>query len=456
MRPILDYTSQLWKFFTSVKLSVVLLISLAATSIIGTVIPQNESPEKYIQAFGEILYRIFDAFHFFDMYHSWWFQFLILMLTANIVVCSIDRLSATWKIVFVKTPLFTFSRFRKSLNKEEFTDMRSPEQLEKIYKPFVSKYYGYSRVKHTDKGFCVFAEKWRWTRFGVYTVHLSVLLLLLGGLIGSFFGFEGYVNIPEGESINSVKLRSNGKIKDLGFNILCENFEVSFYDSGSPKEYRSRLIIMESDKAVLQKDIIVNDPLRYKGINFFQSSYGLLPPRELTLSFMNRKTGKAYRKKTAIGQQIELPENMGKLVIKGFRNSAEFRGHNIGEAFLGSLTPKNGNPIFVLLPLRFPSFDRMRNGNVIVSVSGYKPHYYTGLQVSNDPGVWVVYTGFIVMIIGIYITFFMSHQRICIEVTKNGEKSSVMVAGTANKNKMGMENKIRKMAKKLAHLDQRA
>jgi cytochrome c biogenesis protein len=98
----------------------------------------------------------------------------------------------------------------------------------------------------------------------------------------------------------------------------------------------------------------------------------------------------------------------------------------------------------------------MRKGDVVVSLAGYKKYYYTGLQVSNDPGVWVVYTGFVAMIIGIYISFLMSHQRICIEVTKNGEKSSVMVAGTANKNKMGMENKIRKMAKKLAHLDQRA
>ena len=55
--------------------------------------------------------------------------------------------------------------------------------------------------------------------------------------------------------------------------------------------------------------------------------------------------------------------------------------------------------------------------------------YYTGLQVTKDPGIWVVYTGFIVMIIGCFITFFMSHQRLCVEVIKSGGKSKVVVTG---------------------------
>jgi cytochrome c biogenesis protein len=456
MRPIQDNMNRLWNFFTSIKLSVILLLVLAATSVIGTVIPQNETPEKYIQAFGEILYKIFDIFNFFDMYHSWWFQLLILMLTANIVACSIHRLSTVWKIVFVTIPPFNISRFRKISHKEEFTDNRSPEELIKIYERFVSKRFGYSRVEETDKGLCVFAEKWRWTRLGVYAVHLSVLLMLLGGLIGSIFGFKGYINIPEGETINSIKLRNIGKVKDLGFEVRCEDFSVSFYDSGSPKEFRSSLTIIEAGQPVLQKDIVVNDPLRYKGINIFQSSYGMLPPRELTLSFVNSETGKSYKKDVTLGQQIDIPADMGKLIIKGFRNSADFRGHNIGETFFGTLAPKNGNPIFLLLPLRYPNFDMMRKGKVIVSVAGYKQNYYTGLQVTGDSGVLVVYTGFIVMIIGIYITFFVSHQRLCIELRKSGKTSSVMVTGSANKNKLGMQNKITKIAQKLAELKQSA
>jgi cytochrome c biogenesis protein len=57
------------------------------------------------------------------------------------------------------------------------------------------------------------------------------------------------------------------------------------------------------------------------------------------------------------------------------------------------------------------------------------------------------------MIIGCYITFFMSHQQICLETVATGEKTQVIVAGTANKNKMGMQTKIDKIAEKLGRLE---
>ncbi|MBC8430794.1 MAG: cytochrome c biogenesis protein ResB [Desulfobacterales bacterium] len=451
-RYLLDYLNSIWKFFTTIKLSVILLLSLAVTSIVGTLIPQNESPAAYFQEYGEFLYRIFDVFDFFDMYNSWWFQLLIVLLTVNIVVCSIDRLKATGKIVFAKNPIFNLSRFRNHADKESIVDDRSPEQLKDIYEPFVSKGFGYMRSEQTDKGFCIFAEKWRWTRLGVYGVHLSIVLLLVGSLIGSIFGFDGYVNIPEGEAVNSIRIRNSAQAKSLDFEVLCEDFDVSFYDSGVPKEFRSSLTILEHGKPVLKKDIIVNDPLRYKGINMFQSSYGPLPPKEVTLSFKSTKTGKVYQKKVLIGQQIDIPEAGGKFVVKDYDNAYNFRGRSIGEAFSGILIPENGRPIEILLPVRFPDFDQGRKGNVAVSVRDYDRRYYTGLQVTKDPGVWVVYSGFILLIVGCYITFFMSHQRLCIDIVKKGKKSIVMVAGTANKNKLGVPNRIKKISEKLTKL----
>ena len=90
----------LWKFFASVNLTIVTLISIATASIIGTLIPQNGQPDFYFHKYGEVLYKIFSAFTIFDMYHSWWFRLLVLTLVINIIVCSIDKISATWKILF--------------------------------------------------------------------------------------------------------------------------------------------------------------------------------------------------------------------------------------------------------------------------------------------------------------------------------------------------------------------
>ncbi|MFO7557920.1 MAG: cytochrome c biogenesis protein ResB [Desulfobacterales bacterium] len=449
MKYLQGYLNALWKFFVSVKLSIFLLFSLAATSIIGTVIPQNKPPAEYVKAFGEFFYRAFGIFDFFDMYRSWWFQVLIVLLLINIVVCSIDRLSRTWKIIFVKKPQFHISRFRSLADKKEFIRDESPRQLQSIYETIVAKRFEYSHTENTENGFCIFAEKWRWTRFGVYVVHLSIVLLLIGAFLGSNFGFEGFVNIPEGKGVTGVQISNSDQTYPLDFEIRCEDFNVTFYESGTPKEFRSSLTILENNKPVFQKDIIVNDPLRFRGINIFQSSYGLLPPEEVTLNFTIKESDMSYIKKLMIGQQTLIPEGFGTFVLKGYTKSAAFRGHALGEAFIGVIEPANGEPIEIILPLRFPSFDRMRKGEVLVSVEEYEEKYYTGLQVTKDPGVWVVYSGFILMIIGCFITFFMSHQRICVEAVKSGKKTKVMIAGTSNKNKLGMENVIARILKRL-------
>ena len=448
----LSIADRLWKTFASVKLTITLLLTLAATSIVGTLIPQNEEPTAYLQAFGELLYRVFALLGLFDMYHCWWFRTLILLLVINIVVCSIERLKANRKILFERHPRFNLARYRQLKSKSEYNENCDAAQLKSLYPPVISRSFRYQRLEKTDTGFALYAESGRWTRFGVYIVHLSVVILLIGGLIGSIFGFDGFVNIPEGETVQTIQLRNNDQKLQLDFAIRCDDFNVDFYDSGAPKEFRSSLTVLKQGKALFQKDIIVNDPLRYEGIRFFQSSYGNLTPDEIVLNFTSQATGMVYTKRAKIDEPLALPEDLGTFELKRYTRQADFKGHPIGEAFIGLLTEPGGRAVEVTLPLKFPSFDKMRKGKTFIAVADFVPRYYTGLQVSKDPGVWVVYTGFILMIIGIYITFFMSHQQICVEVVRRGEENQVVVAGTSNKNKLGMQKKVAKLAERLASL----
>ena len=443
---------QIWKSFASVKLTIGLLLTLAATSIIGTLIPQNESPGAYLQSFGETLYRIFSLLGLFDMYHSWWFRALILLLVVNIIICSIDRLQATWKIIFARNPRFNVARYRQLKNRAEFNHDGAATHLKDQYLPVIARRFRFHRTEDTGTGFAIYAEKGRLTRLGVYVVHLSVVILLIGGLIGSILGYEGFVNLAPGDSASTIQLRDNNQVLPLGFEIRCDDFKVEFYNTGAPKEFRTSLSVLKQGKVVEQKDIIVNDPLHFDGISFFQSSYGNLPPTEVILNFTSQATGMIYNQNAAIGKPVEIPENLGTFTLKKFTRQADFNGHNIGEAFIGELTPPNGNPVNVTLPLKFPSFDKMRKGDVFIAIADFVPRYYTGLQVSKDPGVWVVYVGFILMIIGIYITFFMSHQQVCIDVASQGNKSRIMVAGTSNKNKLGMRKKVTKLSERLIGL----
>ena len=470
-----DPFNKIWKFFASVRLTIVLLLTLAATSIIGTLIPQNQSPDDYVNAFGAFLYRLFDVLGLFDLYHSWWFQTLMLMLAVNVLICSIERLSVTWRIIFDRRPKFNISRFRRLQQQEEFTADGPAKRLKSRYQSIVSRHFRFHRIEETENGFTIFAEKGRWTRIGVYIVHLSVILMLVGAVIGSIFGFEGFVNIAEGDSVQRIRLRNSGHMFDLDFVIRCDDFDVSFYDTGAPKEFRSSLTILEQGKPVLSKDIIVNDPLHYKGISIFQSSYGELPAQnqdvqlsdEITLSFTSKASGMIYEKKARIGQPIDIPEDLGKFVIDGFRNAFNFRGKDLGAAIVGTLHQTNGASVEVVLPVKFPSFDKMgpifsetRKDDVLISIVDINikqtraaVRYYTGLQVARDPGVWVVYSGFIFMILGCYITFFMSHRQICVDVNATEDKCRIMVAGTANKNKLANERKVKKIAHILVNDD---
>lgn len=446
-------TDTIWRFFASIQLTIVLLLSLAATSIVGTLIPQNAAPGEYLKAFGNFYFRFFQALDIFDMYHSWWFQLLLLLLVFNIIICSIDRVTANRKILLVRRPRFKFGRFQNAKTDKRISLELPPEELQQGLQDHWQRKFGHVQLDSTDDGFRLFGEKGRWTRFGVYVVHLSVVILLVGGMIGSIFGFEGFVNLAPGDSAQRIRLRNSNQSLDLGFTVRCDDFIVSFYETGAPKLFQSSLAIVENGQTVVEKDIIVNDPLRYKGISFYQASYGPLPPKGARLSFTSKATGMVYQHEAIIGKSIALPENLGKFTLNRLENAATFRGQQIGEAFIGILSSDGKKDQEVLLPVRFPSFDKMRGGEVHITVHEALLNYYTGLEVSRDPGVWVVYIGFILMILGCYITFFMSHQQFCLDVGRDEAGSRVRIIGVANKNKLAMPRKIDALAESLARLN---
>ncbi len=454
----------MWRFLASVRLTVVVLLSLAATSIIGTLIPQNESPAAYLRAFGPFRYRLLEALDVFDMYHAWWFQLLLLMLVANIVVCSIDRLSSTAHIIFTRRPKYRIERFRKSTHQVRFEIPIEPASLTDPLSVVIGRRYGRMQVEAADEDRRIFAERWRWSRLGIYAVHASVVILVLGGLIGSIFGFEGYVNIPEGETVDTIVLRHGEASLKLPFAIRCNDFKLSVYPNGTPKEYRSSLSLVRDGTVIREKEIIVNDPLRFEGINIFQSSYGKLPPRldaagakapdKIELEISAAGSGNAVREQVRIGDTVALPDDLGTVTVDGFLPMADFMGQPIGPAVAATIVHPGQSPQSVVLPLRFPGFDKMRRGKVAIAARAEAAmqavRYYTGLQVTRDPGVAVVYLGFVIMILGCLVTFFMAHEQVCVEIQARRKGSEVTLYGTTHRNKMALQRRLDGLGRDLA------
>ncbi|THB79837.1 MAG: cytochrome c biogenesis protein ResB [Desulfobacteraceae bacterium] len=442
--------NSLWQLLAAVKFAVILLILIAVTSVIGTLIPQNGSDQMYMRVYGEFGYKILKGLQLDDMYHSLWYLGLLLLLCLNIVVCSIERLSSTYKVIFPKTISFNPDRFRSKKNIQAFDLDADTDSTVRACEAICKKHMKTVLIESTDSGKVFYAEKGRWTRFGVYIVHISILFLLIGAVIGGIYGFKGNMRLDPGQADDVVRIPKEQMAMKLGFQIKCEDFKVKFYESGMPEEFRSTLTIIENGQASLTRDIIVNQPLRYKGINIFQASYGMTSPEKAKFAVQSRESGMVFEIEAVKGKKVNLPEGAGTFLYNSFISNMDFQGHSLGEAFHVDIELTGQEPLHVNIPVKFPTFDKMRKGKYIISVMDFEPTYYTGLQITRDPGVWYVYVGFTLMILGCWITFLMSHQTLFIEVVHNGSNpTKVLISGTANKNKQSMKIKINKIIKNI-------
>ncbi|MEA3464679.1 MAG: cytochrome c biogenesis protein ResB [Thermodesulfobacteriota bacterium] len=428
--------NSIWDFFCSLKLTIFSLISLAVTSIIGTVIQQNLSRQEYLKVFSEKTYRILDNLQCFDMYHSSWFIGLLVLFCINLICCSIKRFPRVWHVVHnpMLAPsdqvLKAFSNVDEQLVKGDIKELTG--RMEK----FLAEQFTVPQLTKNEDGVYLYADKMKYARFGVYITHLSILIIFLGAIIGNVYGFKGYVNIPEGGSTDKIWLRNVQAPLPLGFSVRCEDFSVSFYgNSQRPKEYRSVLtVIDQGEVAVDHRPIVVNDPLSYKGLTFYQSNYGSAGDEVVSIKVKMRGEDKVDAFSLKRGQQVELP-NGDRVRVADF--AASFR--NFGPAARLEVLAKGGEAHIVTIFKNFPNFDEERKGDYIFTLVDFDQLYYTGLQVTKDPGVWVVWLGCFLMVLGSLVAFFLSHRRIWVVLSEKRGKVGVRLIGSAHRNQPGFE-----------------
>lgn len=429
-----SFTDSIWDFLCSLKLAIILVLLLALTSIIGTIILQNGSAADYIREYGQANYELFDKLQFIDMYHSTWFIGILALFSVNLICCSIKNFPRVWK--FVKEPTLVASSgiFKGSANKAEFSCKNSKQQVAEQISTLLEKEFAKTTLTEKDEKLYLFAQKGIYSRFGAYITHLSILIIMAGAVIGNVWGYKAFVNIEEGTSIDQVRSRDNTEPIDLGFTVRCDDFDVSYYpNSNRPKDYNSDLVILENGKEIIHKRIEVNDPLTYKGIKFYQSSYGPAGNAFFKIKATEKATGKIIDLKAHQGKDVQLSGGYS-FTITNFTES----DRNFGPAIqLHVITPdgKNGAPFVVWQ--NHPQLDVKRGGAFNFTLIGYDQPFYTGLQVAKDPGVNIVWAGCFLIVFGSLTAFFFSHKRIWICLEDDGKKTKVMMAGNAHRNQPG-------------------
>jgi cytochrome c biogenesis protein len=430
---------------SSVRLTIPLLIVLAVASIFGTLIPQNGTPEEYLRIYKFSTYKILRILGFLDMYHAGWFIFLLTLLSLNLIVCSLNRWPSVRRF-FSQPEIKPGEGQWKAMapGRRFFLSLPVKDCLAKI-QDRLSDVFARPRVLQDQGAWYLFAEKGKLSRLGFYCIHLSILIILLGAMIGSFFGFRGYVNIVEGEAADRVFLRSEQQVQPLGFKVRLEQFSVSFYPTGTPREFKSTVTILEGERKILTEPIRVNHPLTYKGISLYQSSYGVASVEKVVLEVVERASRRGFTLSVKPGVRVEIPGSPNALVVNHF--IPDLRG--LGPAFQGVLLEGERPVENLVIFQKHPEFVPRKPGRFEFRVREFQPKYYSGLQVTRDPGVWVVWVGCFLMMAGFYMTFLMSHQRIWVRMVEMERETMVEMAGSSHRNRADLERELDRVGRSL-------
>jgi cytochrome c biogenesis protein len=432
---------RVWDFFISVRLAIVTLIILASTSVLGTIIEQNQPPEKYHQVYEDWSFALMDRLNLFDMYHSKWFLLILVLFTVNLACCTIDRFPKMWRVV--RNPRTKLDgALEKSLSlSDRWKRKGTLSEWSAKYAETLSASFAKPQIAEEGGEVHLYAETGMVSRFGVYVTHLSIVVIFIGAILGNVAGFKGYVNIPEGESVTQVPVRGGLRMQDLGFTVRCNAFSLETYPSGQPKAYKSDLSVIDGGRETLRKTIVVNDPLQYKGIWFYQSSYGQSGGATAQVA-VSGKDG-APLGALALGANESVPVD-GYGVIRGVNYNQNFQGE--GPA-LQVVVEKPGQPpaSFWLVQGR-PELDRQRGDTRVFAFGGLSSKMYTGLQIAKDPGVNIVWLGCALMVVGLVIAFFLSHQRIWVRLSQGTDgRVEVVLAGSASRNRLAFEKRFEKL-----------
>lgn len=423
--------NEVWAFFSSVKLALFTFFILAITSIIGTVIPQGKEMQFYVDGFGAGTAKLFQLLNVPDMYNSWWFISLLVLFSINLIVCTIDRFPNIWRLITMDNLAIDIGRIVKMPKRQAFNSALSVSEVAQAMEGFSSSWKFEKAEK--DGGILFAAQKGHWSRLGVIFVHISILVIFIGAIIGSVFGFKGSVMIREGGSANQIYLYdANRTPVPLNFELRCDRFELEIYNTGAPKEFTSDLVVLEDGKEVLAKSIEVNYPLDYDGLTFYQSSY---QPLEDGYAVEIENDTTKVRKKFYIspkkpvkwaeeGITFGITNRMGPYAMGRYRHKIWF---NDASQKPIEFWTEEGKMVSVERPATNYSFS-------------IRQLYYTGLQVTKDPGVWFVYIGCAMMLIGLYVAFFLSHKKVWIYISEEESNSRLHVSGNSNKNIIGFEN----------------
>ncbi|MEW6441545.1 MAG: cytochrome c biogenesis protein ResB [bacterium] len=455
--------ARLYEKLSSIRLTIFLCIVLALVCLLGTLVPQNQTPADYQRAYGAGGAELLRLAGITDLYHSAGFSLLLGLLAANLLACTSKRLPPTWRAFRSGHPARESAQLKGWKHRETFVLRSNPPEaergaLEEALCRALGKGVRQRQLEGDGKLFVL--EKRRYARLGPWLAHAGILAILVGGFLGARFGFRGSLVVPEGGEGSQVWVREGESIP-LGFRIRCDRFNVESYPNGTPREYRSDVTVLDdpSGKAVSKASIRVNHPFTYRGITFYQSSFGTIP--KMTFRVENRRTGEAAVVEADLEKPFQLPGDPSyravavsfqeELVVPArMAQAASLPGTQLGPAARLVLFGEQGSEGEFWVLKDFPELNHQANGLFHVTMTKYSSTPYTGLQVARDPGTPLVWAGCIVLVIGFVLSLLLDHEVFLVASERRGDgRLVVRAAGKAVRHPGAYQERFEKRRDKI-------
>jgi cytochrome c biogenesis protein ResB len=370
-------SAKLLNTLASVKFAVTVVVLIALACIVGTILPQGTDVEAFLRKNPGAAVRMewFGKLGLTHVFYSWWFIGLLCVLAATVATCSTRR--------------------------------------------FVT-------LRHTTG----FAQR---RAFGSMITHISILLILTGGVVRGIWGEKGHLEFREGQTRAEFQVEK-GK-QPLPFALHLADFQIETYaDKEQPGEQPiSRLLVEWADRKQteqLQTTVGVEQT--------FAGEFKIKVLRYVADFTVDMQT----REVTSRSAQPNNPALLVEVVGPNYKNTRwlfakfpDFGAHGTDGAPQSPLrmiyqtaATANANPE-VAGPIKsFKSTVNVIEGEQVVQTkqvevnspfrykgytfyqSGYNPRdlSWTSLQVVRDPGVPVVYAGFAMMIPGLFVVFYLN------------------------------------------------
>ena len=404
------------KFFrvlADLRFSIFILLVISFCSILGTVIEQDQPIEIYkmnypltMPVFGFLTWDRIIQFGLDHLYKTWWFFILIFLFGLSLILCSFLQQLPSLKVArrcqfFRTTNQFYRLKISTILNNFSFNKI-----LWRI------KEGKYSIFQQRNMVYCY---KGLIGRIAPIVVHFSMILVLIGTIIGSLFGFKAQEIVPKTEMFHIQNILNTGQLSIIPkTSARINDFWITYTKKKTISQFYSDISILDNKgNEKNRKTVSVNYPLVSAGVYYYQTDWNLIGLRfqnlnneiiEYPLINILNNQNKVWL--TWISNKFELNDGIIIIInnLEGYCSIYNETGEFLGNIELNEL---------VKLPESLSLLE------VISS---------TGLQIKTDPGIPIIYLGFFFLMISTLISYITYSQIWIIQKNKN-----IYIGGNTNR-----------------------